>query len=95
VTAYVLAEVDIRDPATYDRYRARTPEIVARYGGRFVIRGGDPEWLEGTGAARIVLIAFPDRAAARRFHDSPEYREIVGLRWQAAESRLAILDGVD
>lgn len=95
MTAYVFAEVDIRDPATYERYRARTPEIVARYGGRFVVRGGDPEWLEGQGASRIVLIAFASREAARRFYESPEYREIVGLRWQAAESRLAILDGVD
>lgn len=95
MTAYILAEVNVHDPETYDRYRARTPEIVARLGGRFVVRGGDPEWLEGSGARRIVLIAFPDREAARRFYDSPEYREIVGLRQRAAESRLAILDGVD
>lgn len=95
MTAYLLAEVEIHDPETYERYRARTPEIVARYGGRFVIRGGNPEWREGQGATRIVLIAFADREAARRFYESPDYQAIVGLRWQAATSRLAILDGVE
>ncbi|GBD44989.1 hypothetical protein HRbin40_02486 [bacterium HR40] len=95
MTAYLLAEIDIHDATTYERYRARTPELVARFGGRFLVRGGAPEWLEGRGAGRLVVIAFPSREAARRFWQSPEYRELAELRHAAAQSRVVLLDGIE
>ncbi|MDX1709503.1 MAG: DUF1330 domain-containing protein [Rhodovibrionaceae bacterium] len=94
MAAYIVAHVKITDPETYERYRARTPDVVAAYGGRFVIRGSEPEVLEGAWAVqRLVVIEFPDKAAARRFYESPEYQEIVDLRRQASEGTLAIFEG--
>ena len=106
MAAYIVAHVNVTDPETYDRYRARVPAVVEAYGGRFLIRGADPEELEGTwDVPRMVVLEFPDRAAAvprsiaadrsaaRGFYDSPEYQEIIGLRQQASEGRLAIFEG--
>ena len=92
--AYIMGLVDIDDKEIYDRYRARTPAVIAQYGGRFLVRGGDPKVLEGDWPApRVVVIEFPDEAAAQRFYDSPEYREILPVRQQASRGTLAILPG--
>jgi uncharacterized protein (DUF1330 family) len=93
--AYIIAEITVHDPQTYDRYRAQTPAAVERYGGRFVVRGGDPEALEGgSRPERVVVLEFPDRAQAKRFYDSPEYRAILPLRLAASEGSLLLVDGV-
>lgn len=92
--AYLIAEIQLHDPETYARYRSRTPEIVARYGGRFLVRGGEAEMLEGEAPpGRIVVIEFADRAAARGFYDSPEYQEIMPLRQRASRGRLVLVEG--
>jgi uncharacterized protein (DUF1330 family) len=94
MTAYIIAEVEVSDPETYATYRAQTPGVVARYGGRFIVRGGAAKTLEGGGEpARLVVLEFPDLAAAQRFYDSPEYQAIIGLRHQAATSRLILVEG--
>ena len=93
--AYIIAEIEVTDPEAYEGYRARTPEVVARYGGRFIVRGGRAECLEGeAGPARLVVLEFPDMAAARRFYDSPEYQEILPLRQRASKGRMVLVEGV-
>ena len=93
--AYIIAQITVRDPEAYDRYRAQTPAAVERYGGRFVVRGGDPEVLEGgSGPGRVVVLEFPDRVQAKRFYDSPEYRAILPLRLAASEGSLLLVEGV-
>ena len=94
MSAYIIAEVEVTDPDTYATYRAQTPAVVERYGGRFIVRGGAAETLEGEGApGRLVVLEFPDPAAARRFYDSPEYQAIVGIRHRAATSRVILVEG--
>ncbi len=93
MAGYIIAEVEVTDPETYATYRAQTPGVVERYGGRFIVRGGAAESLEGSPPARIVVIEFQDVAAARRFYDSPEYRAIVGIRQKAAKSRVILVEG--
>jgi uncharacterized protein (DUF1330 family) len=93
MAGYIIAEVEVTDPETYGTYRAQTPGVVERYGGRFIVRGGAAESLEGSPPARIVVIEFPDVAAARRFYGSPEYQAIVGMRHQAARSRVILVEG--
>ena len=94
MAAYIIAEVEVTDPETYATYRAQTPAAIARYGGRFIVRGGPAELLEGERApARLVVIEFADVAAARRFYQSPEYQAIIGIRQRAATSRLVLVDG--
>jgi uncharacterized protein (DUF1330 family) len=94
MTAYLLAEVEVHDPETYATYTAQTPGVIERHGGRFIVRGGAAESLEGAApAGRLVVIEFPDLAAARRFYDSPDYQAIVGIRHQAATSRVILVEG--
>jgi uncharacterized protein (DUF1330 family) len=94
VAAYVIAEVEVTDPEVYATYRAQTPGVIDRYGGRFLVRGGAAELLEGDREPRrIVIIEFPDTAAARRFYGSPEYQAIIGIRQRAAKSRLILVEG--
>jgi uncharacterized protein (DUF1330 family) len=93
--AYIYGDILVTDPVLYDEYRPHVPAIVARYGGKYLVRGGAVEVLEGeTTERRQVLIEFPDAEQAKRFYDSPEYKEIRGLRQRASDSRLCIIHGV-
>jgi uncharacterized protein (DUF1330 family) len=94
MTAYLLAEVEVHDPETYATYTAQTPGVIERHGGRFIVRGGAAESLEGSPpAGRLGVIEFPDMATARRFYESSEYQAIVGIRHRAANSRLVLVEG--
>jgi len=96
MTAYLIANVDVHDPAAYEAYRSRTGAIVARHGGRFIVRGGKVHVLEGDPIVhRLVIIEFPDLAAAHGFYDSPEYQEIIPLRTQVSNGALLIVEGAD
>ena len=93
--AYVIAEVDVTDPVAYQKYTARTPDAIAAFGGRFLVRGGTVDSREGPPpAGRVVLIEFPDLATARRFYDSPEYQTILPLRLAASKGRFFMVEGV-
>jgi uncharacterized protein (DUF1330 family) len=72
--AYVVVQIAIDDPASYDRYKVLAPPSIAAYGGRYVVRGGRSEVLEGTWQpARLVVLEFPSVAQARAWWSSPEY----------------------
>lgn len=93
--AYLIADVEITDPAKYEAYRQLTPGAIARYGGRFVARGGETVNLEGGWApSRVVVIEFPSLDAVRTFYDSPEYREARQARAGAANMRMVAVEGV-
>ena len=93
--AYIIAQLTVHDAATYDRYRAQTPALVERFGGRFVVRGGDPAVLDGgpRPPGRVVVIEFESRERAQSFYDSPEYRAILPLRLAASEGTVLLVDG--
>lgn len=91
--ALLIADIDVRDPEVYARYRSANPEIVRRFGGRYLAVGAQAQVLEGDWVPRrTVLIEFPDMAALRAFYDSPEYAEIRPIRWQSADSRLVAFE---
>ncbi len=95
MAAYLLAQINVTDPEAYKLYTAETPGVIQQYGGRFIVRGGNPQVLEGEPvSSRVVILEFPDMAAARRFYDSPEYQKILPLRFAAATGRAALLEGV-
>jgi uncharacterized protein (DUF1330 family) len=95
MAAYIIADVDITDPAKYDRYRALSPGAIAANGGRFIARGGEVVPCEGGWTpSRVVIIEFPDLATARKFYDSAEYREARAARAGAANFRMIAVDGV-
>ena len=91
--AYWVAQMDVTDPAAYDRYRAANGAAFAKFGARFVIRGGAQEVKEGASRARTVVIEFPSLEAARACYDSPEYQAAKALRAGASEGFLIIVPG--
>ena len=96
MAAYLLAQVDVRDMQQYRQYTAKTPDIIAKYGGRFLTRGGEVVTLEGEEpAGRIVLIEFPSLERVQEFYASPEYQAAKELRLPASTASFLALDGVD
>jgi uncharacterized protein (DUF1330 family) len=93
--AYVIAEVTVTDPPAMEEYRKQVPATLAKYGGRFVVRGGAIQTLEGDWKpSRLVVIEFPSRADAQRWYDCEEYRDPKALRMRAGRTNLVIVDGV-
>ena len=91
---YVIANIEVRDPEGYEAYRSRTAEVIAKYGGRFLVRGGKVEVREGDpGIARFVVIEFADMDAARAFYDSPEYQAILPYRTANSNGALFLVEG--
>ena len=93
--AYVIAAVGaIRDLDALAEYRRRNTDVVAAHGGRFIARGGDIDVLEGAWEpSRIVIIEFPDMAAARAWHESDDYAPLRALRQGASDTDILIVDG--
>jgi uncharacterized protein (DUF1330 family) len=95
MSAYVIVDVEVTDPARYQDYRAMVPASLAKYGGRFVVRGGAHQVLEGDWQpTRVVVLEFPSVEQARRWYDSEEYRPAKALRMQTARTRLVLVEGV-
>jgi uncharacterized protein (DUF1330 family) len=95
VTAYVLVEMIVTDPEGIQPYRELSGPAVEAHGGRYLARGGETELLEGTGEpARIVVIEFPDLAAARAWYDGDLYREARAAREGVATARFVLVEGL-
>lgn len=95
MAAYVIAQIEITDPQTFEDYRRQVPSTLSSYGGRFIVRGGASETLEGTWQPkRIVVLEFPDRAKAQAWWSSQEYAGPKTLRQRSARSELIVVDGV-
>ena len=95
MAAYVIVNVRIKDPELYREYAAGTPASIARFGGRFLVRGGEVEVREGSWSPeRVVVLEFPDGDAARAWYESDEYRALLAIRQRAAEAELVIVEGV-
>jgi len=93
--AYWVVHVDVRDPDTYARYREANAAPLARYGGRFLIRGGAQTQMEGETRARTVVIEFPSLEAATACYDSPEYQAAKAIRDPVSTADLIIVEGYE
>jgi uncharacterized protein (DUF1330 family) len=94
MVAYLIAEIQVTDPTTYDQYRPLAAASVARFGGRFAVRGGTVDLLEGgPEPERIVVIEFPDADTARRWYRSEEYQSALKIRQSASRSRVFLVEG--
>jgi len=92
---YLVAQISVHDEAAYAEYRAGVPEVIAAFGGRFLVRGGAPETMEGNAPARrIVVVEFPSIEAARAFYDSAEYAPLLKQRLASSSGDLMLVDGV-
>ena len=80
----------------YRKYTARTPALIEKYGGRFLVRGGEVVTLEGESpVSRLVLIEFPSLQRVQDFYNSDEYQEVLQLRLPASTASFLALDGVE
>jgi uncharacterized protein (DUF1330 family) len=94
--AYLFAELEITDPAIYEQYRSRVPATIAKYGGRYVVRGGDPQTLEGDRPLRrCVILEFDSATRLAEWYHSPEYTPLKELRQKAARTHAFLLNGVE
>jgi uncharacterized protein (DUF1330 family) len=95
MAAYVIAEVEVTDPARYEDYKRLAPAAIAAHGGKYLVRGGASELLEGDRQpGRTVILEFPSLDHARRFYDSAQYGEAKRARAGAARFNLLLVEGL-
>lgn len=93
---YMIARVRIDDMEQYRKYMAVTPGAIASHGGRFIVRGGRHETVEGeTETDRIVVVEFPSYDAAKAFYFSETYQEAIKLRENAGAAQFVLVEGYD
>lgn len=95
MAAYLIADIEVRDTAAYDRYRKDVPATLEKYGGRFVVRGGAAKGVEGGWQpSRVVVIEFPTMPALEAWYNSAEYKPLLDLRLAATTGRVIMVEGV-
>ncbi len=94
MSAYVIVQVEVTDQAGYDEYKKMVPSSLSAYGGKFVVRGGACETLEGAWQpSRMVVLEFPSSAQAKRWWESTEYRDAKALRQRTAKTAMILVEG--
>jgi uncharacterized protein (DUF1330 family) len=94
VAAYVIASVDVKDPARYEDYRKGVLPTITAYGGRFLARGGAVHRLEGDWAPkRLVIVEFPSVEQAKAWWNGREYADLKALRQATSEGSLVVIEG--
>ncbi len=96
MAAYFVVDVkEITDPQTYAEYRKGVDATLARYGGKFLVRGGAYETIEGDWQPhRFVMAEFDDEEHFKRWYNSPEYSELREMRFRASTARAIVVRGV-
>jgi uncharacterized protein (DUF1330 family) len=95
VAAYVIAEIETNDEEEMRRYRELVPPTITAYGGRYIVRGGAVQTLEGDWAPRrLAVLEFESAEQAGRWWASEEYRELKAMRQRAGRTRMVLVEGV-
>jgi uncharacterized protein (DUF1330 family) len=95
MAAYLIGDVEVIDAAGFEVYRQQVPATIAAHGGRYLVRGGAIEKLEGVGSPkRCVVLEFPSMAQLKTWWDSPEYKVLRDLRERTARSNIFVTEGV-
>lgn len=96
MSAYVISDVEILDDELIKQYRLLAQESIAKYGGRYLARGGQVEPVEGGWTPKsIIIVEFPDMARAKVWYQSSDYAEALKVRARALDRRLVFVEGVD
>ena len=94
MAGYVIAQIKVNDPEPYKEYVKQNLEIVENHGGKFLVRGGEMEVLEGECPhPRVIVLEFPSVEAAREWYGSPEYEGPKSIRMATADTTLMIVEG--
>ncbi len=92
--AYWVAHVDVNDPAAYENYKAANAVAFAKYGAKFIVRGGKQDIREGQSRARTVVLEFQDYDTAMACYNSPEYQKALAIRKDISTGDLVIVEGM-
>ncbi len=94
MSAYMIVNVDVKDPAAYEEYKTKVPALIRKHGGEYLVRGGKFVILEGDWKpTRLVLLRFPDLVSAQAFFADPEYHPLKALRQRISEGDIVVVEG--
>jgi uncharacterized protein (DUF1330 family) len=95
MAGYVIAAIEVTDPAVFEQYRAQVASTIEKYGGKYLVRGGDTEKVEGDwDPKRLVILEFDSMERAREWYYSQEYSGPMKLRHRSANSNLLLVEGL-
>lgn len=95
MAAYIIVQVGVTDKDKFETYRHQVPATLTKFGGEFLVRGGELEVLEGKWAhPRCVVLKFPSFEQAKAWHASPEYAGPKALREASADANMIVVEGV-
>jgi uncharacterized protein (DUF1330 family) len=95
MSVYVIADIEVLDPASFEEYREKVPATIAAYNGRYLARGGPTQVLEGSWSPkRCVVLEFPDMDRFNDWWSSPEYAPLRELRQRSANTHLVVTQGL-
>jgi uncharacterized protein (DUF1330 family) len=95
MVVYAIGDIDVFDQEGYARYMKEVPEIVEKYGGKYLVRGGEAENLEGDWTPhRIVILEFPDRKALMQFYEAHDFADFKLQRQAVSVSKMISVEGV-
>ena len=93
MAAYVIARVEVTNPEGYAEYARQTVAQAEKFGGKFLVKAGAYQQMEGSGPDRHVVVEFPDTAAAHAFYNSEEYQKILPLALNNSKRDLVVVEG--
>jgi uncharacterized protein (DUF1330 family) len=95
MSAYVIAEIDVTDPVGFEQYRAGVPATIAAYDGKYLVRGGAFEALEGTWQPkRVIILQFDSMARLKEWYGSKEYAPLLALRKRCSTGDAIAIEGI-
>jgi uncharacterized protein (DUF1330 family) len=95
VKAYLVLDFSIHDLPGFTPYITNVPRYIARHGGRYIVKGAEPQTIEGDWSPeRLVIIEFPTRQNAEQFLADPDFRELAKIRHNTTTSKLVLVDGL-
>jgi uncharacterized protein (DUF1330 family) len=96
MSAYVIVEIEVQDPIGYEEYKKRAAATIAQYGGKYIVRGGKTEVLEGDWQPkRIVILEFASMEQAKEWLNCEEYREPRQMRHRTAKTNMLLVEGLE
>lgn len=94
MAAYVIADIEVTDPAGFSEYQQKVPATIAAYGGRYLVRGGTTEVAEGNWSPRrCVVLEFADMVQLKKWYTSPEYQPLITIRNHTTKSKVVFVEG--
>ena len=94
MSAYMIVNVDVRDPAIYEEYKTKVPALIRKHGGEYLVRGGKFVILEGDWKpSRLVILRFPDITSTQALFNDPEYQPLKALRQRVCKTDIVVVEG--